>query len=124
MLPKGNLARGLIGQTLRDKGAVVDEVVIYETFFPEESKEKLLQLLQEKQLDILPFTSPSSIEHFMSVVNEYNLHEHIRHTIVAAIGPISKKKCEEVGLEVHVMPEVYTTKDMLIAIMNYINNEK
>lgn len=121
LIPKGNLARDVIAQFFRDKGHVVDEVIIYETYFPEESKEKLVQLLTDKNIDVLPFTSPSTIDHFMSVVEEYNLHDSLRDCVIAVIGPISKRKCEALGLEVHVMPEVYTSYDMITAVVSYLN---
>ncbi|WP_019154711.1 uroporphyrinogen-III synthase [Robertmurraya massiliosenegalensis] len=119
-IPKGNLARDYIAQFFKEKGHAVDETIIYETYFPEDSKEKLKHLLQNRELDILPFTSPSTIEHFMSVVNHYDLHAHINNCIVAAIGPVSKQKCESMGLTVHVCPEVYTSYEMLYAIEKYM----
>ncbi|TKC15642.1 uroporphyrinogen-III synthase [Robertmurraya kyonggiensis] len=124
LLPKGNLARDLIAQFFKDKGHIVDEMVIYETYFPEESKEKLVQLLKSKELDVLPFTSPSTIDHFMSVVRELDLLECIEDCIVAAIGPVSKRRCEEHGLTVHVMPENYTSFEMLKAVVAFLEIHK
>lgn len=121
LIPKGNLARDYIAQFLREKGAIVDEVVIYETFFPEESKHLLIQSINEAKLDILPFTSPSTVEHFMDVVNEYQLRDHICSCIVACIGPVTKQMCESYGLTVHVMPGKYTVNEMLIGVCSYIN---
>lgn len=124
LLPKGNLARDLIAQFFRDKGHIVDEFVIYETYFPEDSKEKLVQLLKSKELDVLPFTSPSTIDHFMNVVKEFDLLDSLQDCIVAAIGPVSKCRCEEHGLTVHVMPEIYTSYEMLKAVGAYLEAHK
>jgi uroporphyrinogen-III synthase len=121
LIPKGNLARDVIAQFFRDKGHDVDEVIIYETFFPAESKEKLVQLLKDKSIDVLPFTSPSTIEHFMRVVDEYNLHDSLEDCVIAVIGPISKRKCEALSLKVHVMPEVYTSYNMITEVVSYLN---
>lgn len=121
LLPKGNLAREYIAQFFREKGLIVDEAIIYETYFPEESKEKLIDLLKNRKLDVLPFTSPSTIEHFMSVVNECKLRDSLDHCIIAVIGPVSKKKCEELGLPVHVMPEVYTSYGMITEVVSYLS---
>lgn len=123
-IPKGNLARDYIAQFFREKGHVVDEAVIYETYFPEDSKENLVQLLKQGALDILPFTSPSTIDHFMQVVNENDLSERIKNCTVAVIGPVSKRKCESVGLNVHVMPEVYTSDDMIKAVAEYLSEKE
>lgn len=120
LIPKGNLARNYIAQYFRSQGNVVDEVIIYETYFPDSSKEKLIELLNKKSLDVLPFTSPSTIDHFISVVKEYNLDDSIKDCVIAAIGPVSKKKCESVGLPVHVMPHVYTSNEMIKAVAEYL----
>ncbi len=44
---------------------------------PEESLEKLAKMLAADELDILMFTSPSTVDHFMKVVKEYKLESHI-----------------------------------------------
>lgn len=121
LLPKGNLARDYIASFFREKGLIVDEIVIYETIFPVESKEKLVQLLKQRKLQILPFTSPSTVANFMSVVEEYGLHEEIQDCIVACIGPVAKKKCEEYGLRVQVVPETYTSYDMIMGVAAYLS---
>jgi uroporphyrinogen-III synthase len=121
LIPKGNLARDYIADSLREKGASVDEIIIYETFFPEDSKEKLRKSIQEHELDIIPFTSPSTAEHFMSIVNEYSLHDHLLGCIVACIGPVARERAEKLGLKVDVTPDVYTVQDMVLAIISYLN---
>lgn len=123
LIPKGNLARDYIAQFFAKKGHVVDEVVMYETFFPEESKEKLVQLLKTKSVDVLPFTSPSTIDHFMGVVKDYNFSEQIKDCIITAIGPVSKRRCEALGMKVDVMPEIYTSEEMLKAVAEYIKTK-
>lgn len=120
LLPKGNLAREYIATSFREKEIEIDEVIIYETFFPQESKDQLIHILKERELEILPFTSPSGIEHFMTVVKEYGLEDCIETCIIACIGPISKLKCESVGLPVHVMPEEYTSYEMIRAVAAYL----
>jgi uroporphyrinogen-III synthase len=121
LIPKGNLARDYISAALKKKGALVDEIIIYETFLPEESRGKLVKMLTDRSLDILTFTSPSTIDHFMKIVEEYNLRDELEHCIVACIGPVSKRKAEQWGLKVHAMPEKYTVEEMLKSIAKYIN---
>jgi uroporphyrinogen-III synthase len=122
LIPKGNLAREYIAASLMKQGATVDEVVIYETYLPDESREKLVQMLRNGSLDILTFTSPSTIDHFMEVVVENQLHNQIRQSLVACIGPVSKRKAEEWGLTVHAAPEKYTVEEMLKSIIEYVKN--
>ncbi len=121
LIPKGNLARDYISAALKEKGAIVDEIIIYETFMPDESRGKLVKMLSEESLDILTFTSPSTIDHFMKIVEENQLRDKLERCIVACIGPVSKRKAEQRGLKVHAMPEKYTVEEMLKSVANFIN---
>lgn len=122
LLPKGNLARSYIASSLTAQGAVVDEIIIYETYFPEESRTKLIQVLREGKLDILPFTSPSTVDHFMETVKEGHFEQTIEKCIIACIGPIAKKRAIEYGLTVHVCPEVYTVEHMIHRVIDYLTS--
>ena len=122
LIPKGNLARDYIASSLKKHGASVDEAVIYETYMPDDSRDKLIQMLSSGSLDILTFTSPSTIDHFMEIVERHQLHEQLRHCIVACIGPVSLRKAEDWGLTVHAVPEKYTVEEMLNSIIEYLRN--
>lgn len=121
LVPKGSLARDVIASSLREKGVIVDEVIIYETYFPEESRELLFERLKSEGLDIIFFTSPSTVDHFMSVVHDYGLQDNIRDCIIACIGPIAKKRAEIYGLNVDVMPETYTVPKMVQSTVSFLN---
>ena len=120
LIPKGNLAREYIGSSLRKQGAIVDEIVIYETYLPVESRTKLIEMLSKRSLDILTFTSPSTIDHFMEIVKENNLQKQLEPCIVACIGPVSQRKAEEWGMTVHAAPEKYTVEEMLKSVIEYL----
>jgi len=121
LLPKGNLAREYIASTLNQHGAHVDEIIIYETFMPEESCGKLANMLRENELDILLFTSPSTVDHLLSVVHEYHLEEHLSRCVFGCIGPVTEKKLIEYGLPVHASPEIYTVKDMIKSTIDFLD---
>ncbi len=123
LLPKGNLAREYIASSLMDAGAQVDEVVIYETYLPEESRERLAQMLDNNELDILTFTSPSTVDHLMEVVREFGLEEKLEKCIIGCIGPVTEKKLLEYGLPVHASPEEYTVKDMIKSTIAFLENQ-
>lgn len=120
-IPKGNLARDYIAEELKKIGAIVDEMVIYDTYFPRESKDHLARLLSDHKLDIIPFTSPSTADHFMEVVESHSLEDKIQSCIIACIGPVAKKRAESLGLTVHVVPDVYTVEEMIKHIAEFIS---
>lgn len=121
LIPKGNLARDAIAAALRKKEILVTELIVYETYMPEDSKVMLKDHLMAAQLDILLFTSPSTIDHFMDVVLKNELKENVGTCMIGCIGPVTKARAEAYGLYVHVMPERYTVKDLLNGILIYQN---
>jgi uroporphyrinogen-III synthase len=124
LIPKGNLAREYIADSLTELGADVDEVIIYETYMPEESRQKLARMLAEKQLDILMFTSPSTVDHLMGVVQDYALEEQLKECIISCIGPSTEKKLHEYGLPVHASPKEYTVKEMIKSTIAYLEHDE
>lgn len=119
-IPKGNLAREFIAESLRDRGASVDEEIVYETYMPDESRTKLSHLMAKKELDILLFTSPSTVDHFMEVIQENHLESKLSGCLIGCIGPVTEKKLTTYGLPVHASPKVYTVEEMVKSMINYI----
>ncbi|MDR7001461.1 uroporphyrinogen-III synthase [Neobacillus niacini] len=124
LIPKGNLAREYIAASLSNAGALVDEVVIYETYMPEVNRTKLAKILSEKQLDILLFTSPSTVDNFMSVVNDFGLRSNLTGCIIGCIGPVTEKKLLSYGLTVHVSPVEYTVQEMINKTILFLEREE
>ncbi|MDE3839797.1 uroporphyrinogen-III synthase [Bacillus methanolicus] len=120
LLPKGSLARDYIASSLQERGAYVEEVVIYETYFPETSRTQLVDIIQDGKLDILTFTSSSTVSHFMKIVQENNSFEKIKDCIVACIGPVTAEKASSLGLKVDVVPKIFTIEEMVKGIVKYI----
>jgi uroporphyrinogen-III synthase len=124
LVPKGNLAREYIARSLTEAGAHVDEVVIYETYMPDESRVRLASMLADNQLDILTFTSPSTVDHLMDVVKEYRLDEKLVNCLICCIGPVTENKLRAYGLTVHASPKVYTVKEMINSTIAYLDMEE
>ena len=112
-LAKGNFARTIISDKINNVGANCDEVIVYETVLPQESVPKLVYVLQAQEVDVITFTSSSTIHHFMQIVEQYQLHLLLESLIIACIGPIAKKAALQYRLKVDICPDVYTTDAML-----------
>ncbi|EIJ79063.1 Uroporphyrinogen-III synthase [Bacillus methanolicus PB1] len=122
LLPKGSLARDYITSSLKERGACVEEVVIYETYLPETSRTQLVDIVQAGKLDILTFTSSSTVIHFMEIVHANNGFEKIKDCLVACIGPVTAEKASSLGLKVDVVPNIFTIEEMVKGIVKYIEN--
>ena len=119
LFAKGNLARTIIADGIKSVGASCDEVIVYETVLPNESVPKLVHVLQAQEVDVITFTSPSTIHHFMQIVEQYQLHPLLERIIIACIGPITKKAALQYHLKVDICPSEYTTEAMLQELMTY-----
>ena len=83
--------------------------------------------LAGKEIDMVTFTSSSTVTNFLTMVDaasESELHELFDEVKIAAIGPITAKTVEENGLKVDVQPETYTIPDMVSAIVDYYSQSK
>lgn len=119
LLAKGNLARTIIAEAI-NQVASCDEVIVYETVLPKESKEQLVHVLREREAEVITFTSSSTVHHFMQIVEQYQLHPYLESLIIACIGPVAKKTAVQYGLKVEICPEVYTTEAMLKDLAIYL----
>ncbi|MGN1401299.1 MAG: uroporphyrinogen-III synthase [Bacillus sp. (in: firmicutes)] len=116
---KGNLARKLIPETLRENGHRCDELILYENVLPPSSGLQIKKLIERSQLDVLTFASSSAVDHFIEIIDSYNLREAITDCVVACIGPVAAKTAEQHGLTVHVRGEPFTMDGMLKQLVEY-----
>ncbi len=104
LLARADRARPTLREELRVRGAHVDEVVAYRTVIaPPDAP--------PPEVDIVAFTSPSTVQGFVAALRGRSLPEGTR---VVCIGPITARAAREAGLPVHAVAEEYTV-DGLIA---------
>ena len=120
LIPKGNLARDYIAASLSENGADVDEIIVYETTFPRESIDLIKKQLSGTGLDVLPFTSPSTVDHFIGALKELGYQNAVKDSVVGCIGPVTRDRANAYGLQVHAVPEEYTVHSMLKSIISYL----
>ncbi|PAQ16691.1 uroporphyrinogen III synthase [Bacillaceae bacterium SAOS 7] len=121
LIPKGNLARTTIAEALRKQGVHVDEWIVYETFFPKEEKRRLVQLLQNERLDVITFTSPSAVRHFIDVIEEVDFS---LSAVIACIGPVTEAAVKKFGLSVSICPQEYTIEALITEMAQYFRKEE
>jgi uroporphyrinogen-III synthase len=124
LLVKGNLARPVLKQALEEMGVHITELVVYETKLNESGKSQMIELLIKKKIDVITFTSPSTVHSFMQMLEGVEWRSLLQRCAVACIGPITKQAAEEAGIQVHICPENYTISDMIKAIVVYFSNRR
>ncbi|MGG2018289.1 uroporphyrinogen-III synthase [Bacillus sp. S10(2024)] len=119
LLPKGNLARDVIREALRNHGAIVRELVVYETAVHLQMREQLIDALQSRGIDVITFTSPSTVQSFLTLLEGENWREWIKGCTIACIGPVTERKARKYFQNL-LVPTEYTIEAMLQCISENI----
>ena len=115
LLPRAEVARDILPETLRERGATVDLIPVYRTEAATTSQlEPGLGALRAGEVDVVTFTSASTATSFAAAVDD--APALCVPPIVAAIGPVTAEACAHVGIEVDVIPSVYTLPALVEAI--------
>jgi uroporphyrinogen III methyltransferase/synthase len=100
-------------------GAEVEVVAVYRTVKPRGGSKKLKKLLAEGRIDVIAFTSSSTVNHFAELLKTENLKKLLQGVAIACIGPVTARTAKEWALEVQVQPKQYTIPDLTRAIAEY-----
>jgi uroporphyrinogen III methyltransferase / synthase len=116
LLPRAKEARQVLPETLRAKGAEVDVVEAYRTLPPlEEEVERIRRVVSEGEVDVVTFTSSSTVRNLVDVLGA-RAPEQIGAVTVASIGPITTQTALDLGLRVDVTASEYTTTGLVRAL--------
>jgi uroporphyrinogen III methyltransferase/synthase len=119
LIPRAKVARDLLPVELEKQGAQVEVVEAYETTPPRQGWERLELILDERRLDMIVFTSSSTVTNMVEMIKPGALRDTLKHTAIAAIGPITKQTAEGQGLKVQVQPSQYTIPALVDAIVSF-----
>jgi uroporphyrinogen-III synthase len=126
LLARAAEARKVLVDLLRQAGALVDEVAAYSTLpaaSDDEQGRELLRLLQCRQLDILTFTSSSTVRNFVAWLRSSqqgsgaDLMAALSSIAIACIGPVTARTARELGLAVTIEAREFTIDGLVQAIV-------
>ena len=123
LIPRAKVARDVLPADLRSAGAEVEVVEVYQTVCPREKAVGVLDLLREKNLSAITFTSSSTVTNFMELVGKEEAAELTRGVTIASIGPITAEKARNLGLVTNVMPREYTIPSLVEALVEHFHKE-
>ena len=103
-------------------GAEIDVVPAYRTLQPQECDDDFVRRLQEGWIDVVTFTSSSTVKNFLDLLGA-DLHPLLQSVKIACIGPITRKTAEEHGLKVDIVPNEFTVEGLTEAITDYFSRE-
>jgi uroporphyrinogen-III synthase len=100
-------------------GAIVDVAEVYQTVKPDYSQQQLHTLFKDSAIDIITFTSPSTVDNFLALLKGISVFKEILKAKVACIGPITAQRAAEKGLKVDIVPDEYTADALTRAIVEF-----
>jgi uroporphyrinogen III methyltransferase/synthase len=119
LLARAKEARDVLPKGLRRMGAKVDVVETYRTIKPKGGSNRLKQLLRKGKIDVITFTSSSTVNHFAELLKEEDLRTLLKEITIACIGPITARTAKRWRMRVRIEPKEYTIPALTQAIAQY-----
>jgi uroporphyrinogen-III synthase len=114
-LPKG----------LEELGAKIVTVPVYNVSLPsKESTQQNIEQLNSSKPDVFIFTSPSTFENFLIIMNINNPVSFFKNYDVAAIGPTTKSAIENSKVRVSIMPDEFTIKGLANKMIEFYKKKE
>lgn len=110
LFPRAEVARELLPEELRRRGATVDVVIVYRTV--KAFSGNIVDILENERVDCIVFTSPSTIPD--------DLHTLPTRTALAVIGPVTREAAQLLGLKPDIVPLESTVSGLVQAIAAYL----
>ncbi len=121
LFPRAKKGRETLLDALREAGVEVDLVTAYVTLgVPTAEGATLLGSLERGEVDVVTFTSSSTVERLLECLTGASDSDRARLALsrakLAAIGPVTAKTLTEAGLPPQITAETYTSKGLCEAI--------
>ncbi len=114
LLPRAAVARDILPQKLRERGACVDVVEAYRTVAPESLAKQVAEVFTSgRKPDWITFTSSSTVQNFVRAAGV----DVLRDVKVASIGPVTSAAAKKAGLQISVQARVFTSDGLVAAIL-------
>ena len=117
LIPRARKARAILPDTLRQKGAVVDVLPVYDTVA---ARSLGVRPEQIERADYITFTSSSTVRQFAALMEPSargrSLASRLSSARLCSIGPVTNETLRGLGLPVAVQASEFTTAGLAAAI--------
>lgn len=115
LIPRAREARDVLPKALRDAGADVDVIAAYDNVPSKENRDAVLKALENGSIDCITFGSSSTVRNFLASIPLEILQKY-PNVRFAAIGPVTAKTMQDMGLNVDIMPKEFTIPALADAV--------
>ena len=122
LLPRAVKARAILPEEIERRGGTIDVVPTYRTVRPRGKVNDARRLLAEGEIDVVTFTSSSTVSNFMAMFRKEEGAALLSNTRVACIGPITAETARSYGVAVDIMPEISTMEGLTEAMARFYSH--
>lgn len=116
LVPRAEVARDALPSLLANRGAEVEILPVYRAMCPPDAGPALLRLFNAEGVDVITFTSSSTVYNFVKAFPEDRLPAILGDAEVACMGPVTADTARKLGLKVSIVAREYTTHGLVQAI--------
>jgi uroporphyrinogen III methyltransferase/synthase len=124
LIPRARIARDLLPTELSRLGATVEAVETYQTTRPDTDCSHLIGLIEAGRVDVVTFTSPSTVSNFASLVGPKSFSKLLKETLVACIGPVTATAAAEHGFSNIVQADAFTVDSLVETIVTSMSERR
>ncbi len=117
LMPRADIAPDNAAAELRSLGFAVDQPIAYRTLTPEGSREKAQAALARGKIDVVTFTSSSTVRNLVNLLDGNT--GLLDGPLIACIGPVTAQTAREMGLSVGVVARHHTVKGLVEALKSH-----
>jgi len=120
LIPRALEAREILPDTLRELDCEVDVVPVYQTVRAQPDAEAL-SYLNDGSVDVVTFTSPSTVYHFVAILDEAGVDADwvMESILTASIGPVTTDALEDLGYRADIEAPVSTIPVLIESIVEH-----
>jgi len=121
LLLRAEIAREALPEAIAEVGGIAHEIAVYKTLPAQPDPDGLAAL--KAGLDIITFTSPSTVQNFVAIAKQNGLDPHSlpNNPSFACIGPITEQAAREAGITNLAVAKEYTTEGLIEVIRKLAN---
>lgn len=122
LVPRAEGARAELIEGLRGAGVATDEVILYRATVPREVPPEALAALREGRVDIVTFTSSSTVRNLIALLG--GDVELLQRPVIACIGPVTAETARAEGLRVDVVAGEHTIEGLVRALRKEVGGKR
>jgi uroporphyrinogen III methyltransferase/synthase len=122
LIPRSSIGRKELPEGIIALGGAVDLIEAYETVAPEQSRDSARMLSGEEPLDVVTFTSSSTVCNLIRLLD--GRVDRLTGATIACIGPVTADTARRAGLRVNIVASEHTMSGLVQALLGYFSGQK